>query len=83
MLDQVCVFSPTSTEKKIKNVKVTCACFWRENKDSNVLADSIGGSHSLPCSLKEEGVGVKVLRGWGFGRIKARESITFLPEILV
>lgn len=45
--------------KKIKNVKVTCACFWRENKDSNVLADSIGASHSLPSSLKEEGVWVE------------------------
>lgn len=45
--------------KKIQNVKVTCACFWRENKDSNVLADSIGASHSLPSSLKEEGVWVE------------------------
>lgn len=54
--DLVCTFSLASTMKKIKNVKVTCACFWWENKDSNVLADSISGSHSLPCSLKEEGV---------------------------
>lgn len=57
MQDLVCTFSPASTVKKIKNVKVTCACFWRENKDSNVLADSISGSHSLPCSLKEGGSG--------------------------
>lgn len=57
MQDLVCTFSPTSAAKKIKNVKVTCVCFWHENKDSNVLADSISGCHSLPCSLKEEGVG--------------------------
>lgn len=41
MQDPVCTFSPAGAVKKIKNVKVTCACFWRENKDSSVLADSI------------------------------------------
>lgn len=56
MQDPVCTFSPAGTVKKIKNVKVTCACFWRENKDSSVLADSISVSHSLPFSLREEGV---------------------------
>lgn len=55
MQDLVCTSSSAGVSKKIKDAKVTCACFWRKNKDSNVLADSISGSHSLPCSLKEEG----------------------------
>lgn len=56
MQDLVCTSSCASTSNEIKDVKVTCACFWRKNKDGNVLADSISGSRSLPCSLKEEGV---------------------------
>lgn len=47
----------------IKNVKVTCVCFWRENNARNVLADSISASHSLPCSMNEQGVGVDFLSG--------------------
>lgn len=67
MWDLVCTFSPSSSVLKIKNVKVTCACFWRPNKDSNVLADSICGTHSLPCSLKEDEVGENISVG-GEGR---------------
>lgn len=81
--DLVCTFSLGSSVLKIKNVKVTCACFWRENKDSNVLADSISGTHSLPCSLKEEGVGEEGSGSAGLSEKKSRESITSLPEMQV
>lgn len=66
--------------KTIKNVKVTCACFWRENKDGSVLADSISGSHSLPRSLDKEGVGEE---GHERVEVQRNKSITSLLQTLV
>lgn len=80
MRDLVCTFSPASTVKKIKNVKVTCACFWRENKDGNVLADSISGSHSLPSSLKEEGVWEEGHESVGEWKNKSQREHTIPPR---
>lgn len=80
MQDLVCTFSPASTVEKIKNVKVTCAWFWRENKDSNVLADSISGSHSLPSSLKEEGVWEEGHESVGRRENKSRRERTIPPR---
>lgn len=41
----------------------TRVLFWRQNKDGDVLADSICGTHSSPCSLKEDEVGENISVG--------------------
>lgn len=63
----------------IKNVKVTCAWCLRENKDGNVLADSIRSSQSLPCAKagRKESGGGKERREEDRGR-RANERLTFL-----